>query len=131
MTHDWQAFAALALLRARIDAATGQQADTLGRIPLNTPKYTYSLWTTYALDGGWRIGGGVDGAGLRYGQNANTTAAPEFARWDAMAEYEWRRYAVRLNVLNLFNRDYYEGVCQGHVVPCTKRTAQLTFTARF
>ncbi|MEO8136272.1 MAG: TonB-dependent siderophore receptor, partial [Betaproteobacteria bacterium] len=131
LTADWQVFGALALMKARIDAATGQQANTLGLIPLNTPKYTYSMWSTYALGGGWKVGGGFDGAGLRYGQNADTTAAPAYTRWDALVEYEKDRYAVRLNALNLFNRDYYEGVYQGHVVPGVKRSLQLTFSARF
>jgi catecholate siderophore receptor len=131
ITPRWQVFAAVALMRAEIDAATGQQANTLGKIPLNTPKYTYGMWTTYDLGGGWRIGGGFDGAGLRYGQNANTTAAPAYTRWDALVEYEFKKYSIRLNMLNLFDRDYYEGVYQGHVVPGIKRSAQLTFNARF
>jgi catecholate siderophore receptor len=89
------------------------------------------MWPTYDLGGGWRIGGGFDGAGLRYGQNANTTAAPAYTRWDALVEYEFKKYSIRLNMLNLFDRDYYEGVYQGHVVPGIKRSAQLTFNARF
>ena len=131
VSENWQVFAAVALMNAKIDAATGQQANTLGKVPLNTPKYTYSMWTTYALGDGWKIGGGFDGAGLRYGQNANTTAAPAYTRWDALVEYEFRKYSIRLNLLNLFDRDYYEGVYQGHVVPGIKRSAQLTFNARF
>ncbi|MEP7084926.1 MAG: TonB-dependent receptor, partial [Betaproteobacteria bacterium] len=131
LSERWQVFGAVALMRAKIDAATGQQADTLGRIPLNTPKYTYALWTTYALGGGWKIGGGFDGAGLRYGQNANTNAAPAYTRWDALIEYEQKAYSIKLNALNLFDRDYYEGVYAGHVLPGVKRSLQLTLLAKF
>ncbi|MBK8739899.1 MAG: TonB-dependent siderophore receptor [Betaproteobacteria bacterium] len=109
----WEVFGALALMRGKIDAATGQQANTVGLVPLNTPKVTYALWTTYALGGGWKIGGGFDGAGLRYGQNTNTTAAPAYTRWDALLEYKRNAYALKLNVLNLFDRDYYEGRTRG------------------
>lgn len=131
ITPDWEVFGAVAFMKAEIDAATGQQADTIGKTPLNTPDYTYSVWTTYKLGGGWRIGGGADGAGLRYGQNANTTAAPSYIRWDALVEYQQARYAIKLNILNLFDKDYYEGVYQGHVVPGMKRAAQLTVSTRF
>jgi catecholate siderophore receptor len=131
LSDRWQVFGALALMRARIDAATGQQANTLGLIPLNTPKYTYSMWTTYGLGGGWKVGGGFDGAGLRYGQNADSTAAPAYTRWDALLEYEQKSYSVKLNVFNLFNRDYYESVYQGHVVPGVRRELQVTLVTKF
>ena len=26
----------------------------------NTPPYTFNLWTTYKLGGGWKVGGGVE-----------------------------------------------------------------------
>ncbi len=131
ITPNWEIFGAVALMDAKIDAATGQQANTLGKTPLNTPDYTYSLWSTYRFASAWRVGGGVEGAGLRYGQNTNTTAAPSYQRWDALVEYRPGVYSIRLNVLNLFNKDYYEGVYQGHVVPGTKRVVQLSVAYRF
>ena len=131
ITPNWLVFGAVAAMNAKIDEATGQQLNTLGRVPVNTPKHTYALWTTYALGGGWKIGGGVDGAGLRYGQNANTTAAPPYARWDALIEYDAKLYTVKLNALNLFDRDYYEGVYAGHVIPGVKRSFQVTLSSRF
>ena len=131
ITSQWEVFGALALMKARIDEATGQQASTVGNVPLNTPKFTYNLWTTYALTRNWRLGGGVEGAGLRYGNNTNTNAVPGYTRWDAMGEYRWSNYALKLNVLNLFDDDYYEGVYAGHAVPGTKRALQLTFSATF
>jgi len=48
-----------------------------------------------------------------------------------MGEYRWSNYALKLNVLNLFDDDYYEGVYAGHAVPGTKRALQLTFSATF
>lgn len=48
-----------------------------------------------------------------------------------MLEYQMEKYAVKLNLFNLFNRKYYEGVYAGHVVPGTTRTAQLTLATKF
>jgi len=130
ITPNWEVFSALAIMRANIDAATGQQANTLNKIPLNTPNYTFNLWSVYRL-GDWRLGGGVEGAGLRYASNTNTAATPRYARWDAMVAYEQRSYTIRLNLYNLFDKDYYEGVYAGHSVPGIARTARITAELKF
>ena len=94
ISSQWEVFGALALMKARIDEATGQQANTVGNVPLNTPKFTYYLWTTYALTRYWRLGGCVVGAGLRYGNNTNTIALPGYTRLDAMGVFRWSNYAL-------------------------------------
>jgi catecholate siderophore receptor len=38
---------------------------------------------------------------------------------------------VKLNVKNLLNRKYYEGVYQGNVTPGTPRAFELSLTAKF
>jgi catecholate siderophore receptor len=131
VTRNWEVFAAYAYMTAEIDAATGSQANTLGKTPLNTPHYTFSLWSTYKLGGGWKIGGGAEGAGDRFGNNTNTVEVPRYTRWDALLAYTQPKYELRANVLNLLNKDYYEGVYQGHTVPGTKRSAQLTGELKF
>jgi catecholate siderophore receptor len=100
-------------------------------VPINTPPYTYNFWTTYRFPDGWRVGGGFYGVGDRYANATNTNVVPGYTRWDAMLAYEQRFYAVRFNVLNLFNARYYEGVYQGHTVPGTLRAAQLTLELRY
>jgi catecholate siderophore receptor len=131
VTRNWEVFAAYAYMSAEIDAATGNQANTLGKTPLNTPNFTFSLWSTYKLGGGWKVGAGAEGAGDRWANNTNTNEVPRYTRCDALLAYAQRRYELRLNVLNLFDRDYYEGVYQGHAVPGTKRSAQLTGEVKF
>lgn len=130
ITPQWQIFGAVAFMTANIDAATGQQANTLGKVPLNTPNHTFNVWTVYRL-GSWRFGGGVEGAGQRYANNTNTTALPQYARWDAMIAYEVKDYTLRLNVFNLFDESYYEGVYQGHTVPGIARAIRLTAEVRY
>ncbi len=127
---NWEIFGAVALMKARIDAATGQQAATLGKTPLNTPKNTYNLWSTYKL-GPFKIGGGLEGAALRYASNLNTNALPAYTRVDALAEYTYKAIQLKMNVLNLLNRDYYEGVYSGHSTPGTKRSIQFSVIGKF
>lgn len=131
ITEKWDVFGGLAVMRGIIDAATGQQAATLGKHPINTPPYTFNLWTVYRLGDGWKIGGGAEGVGNRFGNTTNTVRAPHYVRWDALVTYEQPHYDLKINVLNLFNTDYYEGVYQGHVVPGTKRVLLVTGKLKF
>lgn len=131
ISSKWEVFGALALMDGKITAATGQQANTLGKVPINTPDYTANLWSTYKLFANWKVGGGLEAVGKRYGNNTDTSEAPKYLRWDALVAYEQRSYEVRFNVFNLFSEDYYEGVYQGHVVPGTKRVLYLTTEFKF
>lgn len=131
ITPNWEVFAGAARQRGVIDEATGQQAATLGKVPLNTPGYTASLWTVYRIGSRWRVGGGLEAAGKRYGNNTNTVEAPAYRRWDAMVAYTAPGWELRLNGFNLADADIYEGVYQGHVVPGTKRNFQLTYEYLF
>jgi catecholate siderophore receptor len=114
-----------------IDEASGQQANTLGKVPINTPDYTASLWTVYRWGSRWRFGGGLEAVGKRFGNTTNTVEVPAYTRWDAMVAYTAPSYEIRVNALNLTDRDIYEGVYQGHVVPGTKRSLQLTVDYKF
>jgi catecholate siderophore receptor len=131
ITPNWEVFAGAAHLRANIDKATGQQANTLGKVPINTPDYTASLWTVYKLSSRWKIGGGLEAVGKRFANTTNTNEAPGYTRADAMLSYEHQNYLFKLNVLNLADRKYYEGIYQGHVVPGTARNVQLSAEYKF
>lgn len=131
----WEVFANMALMDANIDEAAGNSAGNKDKVPLNTPKYTFSIWTTYKLghwlNGEWKVGGGLEGVGSRYANAANTVEIDAYERLDAIVEYQAKSYAVKLNVFNLLDQEYYEGIYQGHVVPGTPIAAQLTFTTKF
>ena len=131
LSAKWELFGNVALMRARVDQASADQAGTKGKTPTNTPDYTYSLWSTYKLAGGWKVGGGLEGVGMRYANAVNTVEVPAYKRVDALLEYAAKAWAVKLNVFNLFNEKYYEGVYTGHVLPGTPRAAQLTLTTKF
>jgi catecholate siderophore receptor len=137
ITPRWEIFGGLALMRARIDAATLDQRNQVGSRPINTPPYTANLWATYRLTEGWRIGGGVEAAGFRNANLPNAAGTstlnvvPKYYRLDGMVEYQAEKYSVKMNVFNLLNKDYYEGVYAGHTVPGTQRAVQLTLSTKF
>ena len=151
ITPKWEVFGGVALMDAVIDEAgytlntatgvvTAHNPNLVGMRPRNAPPYTFNLWSTYKLAGGWRVGAGVEGKGerLAYGIGTGTAAitpnvAPAYQRWDAMVAYEQPAWSVRLNVLNLFDTRYYESIYDngGHVVPGTERAVQVTTRFKF
>lgn len=156
ITDRWDMFAGFALLDARIiNVADNYVAGVLtpsdvrleGQRARNTPIGTFNLWTTYALNEAWKVGGGVEAKGERYAYNPSATdasasftngrfnpnAAPGYARVDMMAAYEQPKWAVRLNVKNLLNKEYYDAVYDngGLVTPGNKRQAIITTEYKF
>lgn len=158
ITPKWNMFAGISLMDPRItevaqnrNATTGVITDAdprlEGQITRNTPTYTYNMWTTYAFTPKWKAGLGFDAKSERFAYtpetgNANSlftngkfdpNRAPAYVRWDGMLSYEEKNYAVRLNVYNLTNTDWYEGVYErgGFVMPGMKQTAVLTTELKF
>jgi catecholate siderophore receptor len=158
ITEEWEMFGGIALMDAEIlevaenvNATTGAitVADQRfkGERPRNTPVATFNLWTTYALTSAWKIGGGIEAKGERTAYNpsaANGGAiftnggfkpnyAPGYARVDAMVAYEQPKWAVRLNVKNLLDKEYYDAVYDngGLVTPGNRRQAIVTTEYKF
>lgn len=142
ITDNWDVFAGLALMDPEVDAvAPGKSDIVVGQKPPNSTDYTFNVWTTYKLGGGWKVGGGIEGKGDRavYSYpNSGTTSfnpnvAPHYVRYDAMIGYTQKNYAVQLNVKNLFDTTYYESayINGGFAVPGTGRTAQVTLDYKF
>jgi len=154
ITPNWEVFAGLALMDAEILEVAEQSNGTVanpgykGKRPRNTPPYTFNVWSTYKLGGGWKVGGGVEAKGERYGYNPSgagaiptlpggTTfhpnTAPAYARWDAMVAYEQKHWGARLNVQNLFDKVYYDAVYDNgsFSVPGTGRRFILTGELKF
>lgn len=128
LTKHWQIFASTALMHPLIDKAAFAQAATQGKLPNNVPKYMNGLWTTYSwkFHGGWMLGVGLDGMGRRFANTTNTNWVPAYQRLDAMLVYELKRCSIKLNMYNMLNAKYYDGLSGDHVVPGTSRTFQLS-----
>ena len=159
VTDNWEIFSGLALMDSRIlkvaenvnpitGVVTVANAGYEGQRSRNTPPYTFNLWTTYKLDGNWKIGGGVEAKGERYGYNPSGTGAiptlpggtkfhpntaPAYERWDAMVSYGQNKWLVRLNVQNLFDKVYYDAIYDngGFAVPGTRRKGILSAEYKF
>ncbi|WP_292980940.1 TonB-dependent receptor [Nitrosomonas sp.] len=159
ITSNWEVFSGLALMDSEIrkvainaNPATGILTSANpgyeGQRSRNTPPFTFNLWTTYKLPYGWKVGGGVEVKGKRYGYNPSGTGpiptlpsetefhpntAPAFMRWDAMVAYEQPKWAVRLNVQNVFNKLYYDSIYDngGFLTPAMRRRAIMTAEYRF
>jgi len=102
--------------------------------PLNTPRDSMTLWTTYLFDKKWEIGGGPTYQGLRYANNTNTVIVPDFIRFDATVAYKMEKYDIRLNVFNLTNVYYIEQVMasdggRGGTLVALPRTSENTAVA--
>ena len=159
ITPDWEMFAGLALMDAEIlDTAENVNVTTgaiikgnpayIGERPRNTPEYTFNLWSTYKLGDGWKVGGGVEVKGDRYGYNPSgagaiptlppdtgfhPNTAPSYYRWDAMVAYEQKDWGARLNIKNLLDEVYYDAIYDNgpFTVPGSGRQFILTGELKF
>ncbi|HEV3432058.1 MAG TPA: TonB-dependent siderophore receptor [Paraburkholderia sp.] len=131
ITNKWQVFAGYTYMDGYVlKAADGTQGHT----PANTPRNTFTLWTTYAFAPHWEVGGGPTYMSSRYAANTNYVEVGGYTRWDAMAEYHEKKWDVRLNLLNLTNKFYYDALIPsdgGRSVPGVGRTFLATFDYRF
>ncbi len=157
INEDWEVFSGLAFMDAKIlavaeniNANTGliTSADPryVGQHARNTAKATFNVWTTYKLSSHWKLGGGLEAKGDRYGYNPSTTLATQFVngefqpnvlpgymRLDAMLTYEEKKWAVRLNVKNLLDKTYYDALYDNgsFSVPGNRRTVIVTTEYKF
>ena len=133
VTREWQVLAGYTFLDAKIIKASALDG-TLGKVPLNTPRHSASLWTTYNVTREWEVGGGATYMSGRFANNTNTTSVPGYLRFDATVAWHRERYDVRLNLVNIGNRLNYDALIPsdgGRSVPGIDRTALVTVTYKF
>ena len=131
LTHNWLVYAGYTYLDATIlEARDGTQGNT----PANVPKHTFTLWTTYEPLPHWEVGGGMTYMSSRYAANNDLVSVGGYTRFDATVAYRQPKYDVRVNLLNLTNKYYYDALIPsdgGRAVPGTGRAVLLTGTYRF
>ena len=138
ITPEWRVFGGYAYLNARIingitNTANGGLGTTTGNVPLNTPKDSANIWTTYTFNQTWEVGGGVFYVGQRYANNQNTVQVPAYARVDLTAAYIQPKYDIRFNILNLFDTMYYDSLMAsdgGRAVAGTGLTGMVSLNYR-
>ncbi|MGH7462418.1 MAG: TonB-dependent receptor domain-containing protein, partial [Longimicrobiales bacterium] len=132
----WQVFGGYSYLDARIIqgiTTISGVGNTTGNVPLNVPRDSGSIWTTYTFKDTWEVGGGAFYVGQRYANNQNSVQVPGYVRVDLTAAYKQPAYEIRLNVLNVANTMYYDMLAAsdgGRAVPGLGTTGLLTLTYR-
>ena len=143
ITDKWQVFAGYSYLKSEL-VDPGQKANRNGTINTaavsdkgnempNTPKNSFSLWTTYEVMPKLTIGGGAFYVDEVYGDTANTVYVPSYTRYDAMASYKLtKNIDLQLNVQNLTDKTYYDKAYAAHFASqAAGRTALLTTSFHF
>ncbi len=136
ITPEWQVFGGYAYLNGRIIQGLNYQngiGNTTGNVPLNTPRDTANLWTTYTIANTYEVGGGFWYVGPRYANNPNTVSVPGYTRFDLTAAYKQPAWELRANIQNVFNVMYYDALAAsdgGRSIPGSGLTGLLTLTYR-
>ncbi|MBO6277344.1 MAG: TonB-dependent receptor, partial [Pseudomonas sp.] len=140
ITDKWQVFAGYSYLKSELvdsglkgrNGVVSAGSDKGNEMP-NTPKNSFSLWTTYEVMPKLTIGGGAYYVDKVYGDTANTVYVPSYTRYDAMASYKLTKNVdLQLNVQNLTDKTYYDKAYSSHFASqAAGRTALLTTSFHF
>jgi len=139
VTPKWQVFGGYTYMDSELvrGAYTGvNQGDPLA----NTPKHTFSTFTTYKITRQIALGGGAYYVSTSFGGNqggagggTNRVYAPSYTRYDAFASWSINsKVDLQLNIQNLTDERYIartNGV--HHADPAPGRQAILTFNVKY
>ncbi|AGI22903.1 TonB-dependent receptor [Pseudomonas sp. MT3] len=124
LTDKWKVFAGYSYLDSELVKAgrAGRNGNINASAPSNngnqmpnTPKNSFSLWTTYDILPNATIGGGTFYVDKVYGDVANTMYVPDYWRYDAMAAYKLTKNVdFQLNVQNVFDKKYFDKAYASH-----------------
>ena len=132
LTNRWQMYTSFAFLDSRI-VDDGPLATNEGKAFPNTPRNSFSLWTSYAVSQRVTVGGGATYVDERFGNVANTVWIPEYRRYDAMAAFTIsRKVNLQVNIQNLTDETYFVRPYQNHYASLgAARSAVITAKINF
>lgn len=139
----WSIFGGYTYMDSEVrNAGTGNVAN--GRPFPNTPKHSFTAWTTVDIADRFQIGGGAIYNSRQYGSfgtvvldNGQTgvieRSIPDYWRFDATASAELtRNIALRVNVQNVGNKRYYDRTYTTHFVTVAPgRSAFATLSLKY
>lgn len=140
LTDRWELLSSYALLDSSVVSSTFFP-QAVGAELANVPRNTFNFWSTYKLP--WHeleVGGGGNFVDKRTASSTvpddPTTGlvkeVPGYWVFNAMAKYPLtERTSLQLNLNNLANRYYYDGVHPGHIVPGAGFTALVGINFKF
>ncbi|NKE71728.1 TonB-dependent receptor [Candidatus Manganitrophus noduliformans] len=122
VTDQWQLFGGYALMNSEV--VESLNAAVVGNELANTPKHSFSLWTTHQLPWNLEVGGGAQFVGDRFSNVNNQRTAPSYWHFDAMVAYRaTESLTLRVNGFNLADEEYIQSVGGGHFIPGAGRSA--------
>lgn len=96
-----------------LDAAYERDNLYQDKTPVDAPQWSASLWSRYELLPSFALNGGLIYEGKRYADAANTITKDGYTRFDLGATYQISIFEndvnLRLNIENLFDKDYLAG----------------------
>ena len=131
ITPAWEIYTSYAWIPdAEVDRAssvlgTTLIGETVGQRPGLTPRYTGTVWTTYALTPNLRLGGGIN-ARSQDSPQQSSLIAPAFVTGDLMVEYTVGALQFKANLTNVTDELYADVLYRGHYVAGKPRTVQFT-----
>ncbi len=140
ITEEWKVFGGYTYLDSEIretnafttDPLTGELVSQKGNELPQTPKHSFSLWTTYALPWDIEIGAGASYVGERFSSADNLREAPDYWLFDAMLSKQiTKNVKAQINAYNLADEEYIDRVGGGHFIPGAGRTVILTVGLAF
>src|SRR5690606_13994760 len=111
LTPRWKVYGGYTYLDSEIQK--GAYNDDAVGMPLpDSPRNSFSLWTTYQPLPRLTVGAGAYYVGKRYGTACSRDCyAPSYWRFDALLGYAVNRHLdLKLNVQNVFDKVYYTKV---------------------
>jgi catecholate siderophore receptor len=124
ITSRWNVLGGYTYMDSEIEQSN--TAAEVGREFGNTPRHSFSLWTSYRTRQGLELGGGVRYVGDRFTNNTNTRTAPRYWLIDGMAAYGINQnLTLRLNLNNLADERYIDRIGGGHFIPGDGRLMTL------
>nr|WP_226952592.1 TonB-dependent siderophore receptor [Mesopusillimonas faecipullorum] len=116
LTPKWYVFGGYTFLDSKLKENGKNTQNDGNRFP-NTPRNSFSFWSTYQVTPEFTFGAGAYFVDSQYGDAANKLKIPSYWRFDAMASYRFNKnLTAQLNVLNLANKTYYDKAYAAHYV---------------
>ncbi|WP_455285832.1 TonB-dependent receptor [Cupriavidus necator] len=134
LTDKWGVFGGYTYLNSELvdNGPQAVNAANNGNQFPNTPKSSFSLWTTYQVLPALTIGGGAYYVDKVYANAANSLYVPSYLRFDLMAAYRVNKnLSLQLNVQNLFDKTYYTKAHNHYGALGAGRFGMMTANLRF
>ena len=134
LTDRWQVFTGYTYLDGEV---VSSPFSDKGNRPANTPRNTFTLWSTYDVTQRFQVGAGPTFVADRFASsnvdsNGERRLAPAYWTGQAMMKYRVTDAVdVQLNVYNVTNSVYYDQLHPNHIPPSAGRTALLSTSFRF